>query len=311
MPIVDARFDPREPFTRAEALAAGLTPWELRGDAYVRIHRNIYVSRRTPRTLAVRVRAALRAAPAGTVAAHHTAGLLWGGVVPPSPVIHVRIPHGETFDVAGIRTHVGVRGRAVSRRQGIPVTSSEQTFLDLAEDVDLVDLVVLGDSLVRHKASSPARLAQEAASWRGWGATTARRAASLVRAGVDSPPESRLRMLVVLAGLPEPTVNYIIRDPVTGEWLRRFELAYPELRLALEYEGRQHREDEIWAADIDRREDLDRRGWRIVQVISTGLYGNPLQTLQRVEQARLDRGAEPTPAFSEEWRRFFPGRESA
>ena len=119
-------------------------------------------------------------------------------------------------------------------------------------------------------------------------------------------------MLVVLAGLPEPVVNHIIRDPRTGDWLRRFELAYPELRIAIEYEGRHHRDDdEVWDRDIDRREDLDRRSWRIVQVISKGLYDNPLRTLQRIDQARVDRGAAPTRAFQEEWRRYFPGREVA
>jgi hypothetical protein len=119
-------------------------------------------------------------------------------------------------------------------------------------------------------------------------------------------------MLVVLAGLPEPTVNHILRDPHTGAWLRRFELAYVDLRVAIEYEGRQHRDDdEIWASDIDRREELDRRAWRVVQVISSGLFDNPLRTLQRVDQARVDRGARPARGFAEEWRRYFPGREVA
>ena len=106
-------------------------------------------------------------------------------------------------------------------------------------------------------------------------------------------------MLVVLAGLPEPTVNHIVRDPDTGEWLRRFELAYRDLLIAIEYEGRQHRDDdEIWAADIDRREELDRETWRVVQVISKGLFETPLRTLQRIDQARVDRGAATDPSLS-------------
>jgi very-short-patch-repair endonuclease len=116
-------------------------------------------------------------------------------------------------------------------------------------------------------------------------------------------------MLIVLAGLPEPTVNYVVRDPVTGQWLRRFELAYRALRLAIEYEGRHHRDDdEVWAADIERREELDRETWRVVQVISKGLFDTPLQTLQRIEQARADRGATPRRTFADEWKRYFPGR---
>ena len=45
----------------------------------------------------------------------------------------------------------------------------------------------------------------------GRGCRLARRAASLAREGVDSPQETRLRLLLVLAGLPEPRVNVIIR----------------------------------------------------------------------------------------------------
>ena len=111
-------------------------------------------------------------------------------------------------------------------------------------------------------------------------------------------------MLVVLAGLPEPTVNHIIRNE-TGEWLRRFELAYIELLLAIEYQGRWHREsDEVWEGDIERREELDHRTWRVVEVISKSLNDDPFRVLQRIELARRDRGARPTMRLSEEWRAF-------
>ncbi|MEP6629546.1 MAG: hypothetical protein ABJA89_03705 [Lapillicoccus sp.] len=246
------------------------------------------------------------------MASHHTAALLWGGSVPTTSAIHLRIPRGETFRVDGVVAHRGSGADHVRWHRGLPLTSPETTFCDLAATLDLVQLVVLGDRLVRRQVTSTARLVDYAHQWSGRGGGTARRAAALVRAGVDSPPESRLRLLVVLAGLPEPEVNHIIRDPHTGEWLRRFELGYPELRIAVEYEGRHHRDDEdVWAADIDRREDLDRRTWRVVQVISSGLDEHPLRTLQRVEQARADRGAPPLRAFSEEWRRYFPGRAVA
>ena len=304
-------FDPMRPFVRAAALTAGWTPWQLRGRDVIRLHRNVYVSRRAPRTLALRTQAALLIAPPGTMASHETAALLWGGSVPPTSLLHVRVPPGETFRVDGVLTHRGRPVEPVRWQRGVPLTSPEVTFCDLSSTLDLVQLVVLGDRLVRREVISPDRLIACAGRWTGRGAATARRAAGLVRVGVDSPPESRLRMLVVLAGLPEPTVNHIIRDPHTGEWRRRFELAYEELRVAVEYEGRHHRDDDdVWAADIDRREDLDRQTWRVVQVISSGLHDKPLRTLQRIDQARVDRGAAPARAFAEEWRRYFPGRQT-
>jgi hypothetical protein len=60
------------------------------------------------------------------------------------------------------------------------------------------------------------------------GARLARRVAGLVRKGVDSAMETRLRLLIVLAGLPEPEVNVIVRDE-NGDWELRFDLCYPQL----------------------------------------------------------------------------------
>ena len=60
----------------------------------------------------------------------------------------------------------------------------------------------------RHDAPEPEDLDQAAATWSGRGAKFAvEGAARYVRNGVDSVHETRLRMLLVLAGLPEPTVN--------------------------------------------------------------------------------------------------------
>jgi hypothetical protein len=311
-----AGFDPLRPFTRAEGLAAGITPWQLRGREFARLPPE-------------RVRVASSTTDAGPacprgaegctvrisrVAPDRCAAL---GGLGPSERGGARA-HTARRDVSrrrrahALRLH-RARGALAAR---LPVTSPEETFADLGESLDLVQLVVLGDRLVRREVTSPARLLEYASGYAsgraGTRAAVVRRAAGLVRAGVDSPPESRLRMLTILAGLPEPTVNHIIRDPDTGAWLRRFELASEELRVAIEYEGRQHRDDdEIWASDIDRREELDRRAWRVVQVVSSGLFDNPLRTLQRIDQARVDRGAALTRTFTEEWRRFFPGREVA
>ena len=103
-------------------------------------------------------------------------------------------------------------------------------------------------------------------------------------------------------------MNHIIRDPDTGDWRRRFELAYLELLLAIEYQGRWHRQsEEVWSSYIRRREEIDSRTWRIIEVIADDLDDDPLQTLRRIETARRERGAAAVIGFSEEWRAFFPG----
>ena len=94
--------------------------------------------------------------------------------------------------------------------------------------------------------------------------------------------ESRLRMLLVLAGLPEPVVNLSIRDE-DGMEIRRYDLSWPEVRVVVEYDGRHHVERiEQWESDLQRREAIDDDDWRILVVVAAGVYKRPEETLQRV-----------------------------
>jgi hypothetical protein len=77
------------------------------------------------------------------------------------------------------------------------------TFPDLGCWLSLVDLVVLGDSLVRRSRTTPAELILACGAPTGRGSRRTREAARWVRDRVDSPMESRARTLRVLAGLPE------------------------------------------------------------------------------------------------------------
>jgi hypothetical protein len=81
-------------------------------------------------------------------------------------------------------------------------------------------------------------------------------------------------------GPSEPRVNLIIYGR-GGGWRRRYDLAYEELRLIIEYDCRQHAEDtRQWLTDIFRREELDQIRWRLVIITSEGIYREPLRTLE-------------------------------
>ena len=117
--------------------------------------------------------------------------------------------------------------------------------------------------------------------------------------------ETRLRLLIVLAGLPEPQVNFILRA-ADGSWKRRFDLCYPGVHLIVEYDGRQHALDiEQWRGDIARREELDGLGLRIIVVESNGIYVEPLRTLERIRTALRERGVRVPRTFRTEWTRHF------
>src|SRR3954464_10460321 len=97
-----------------------------------------------------------------------------GGMVPEDGSVHMACP-GRRPQVEGIAAHRSGAGRAVTRWRGVPVTTPTQTFLDLAGQIGLVDLVVLGDSLARRRRVTPERLVEAAAGHRGPGARLARR----------------------------------------------------------------------------------------------------------------------------------------
>ncbi len=111
-----------------------------------------------------------------------------------------------------------------------------------------------------------------------------------MRIGPASRPESLLRLVIVAAGLPEP----VIAPPVEvagGRLTLHPDLAYPELRIAIEYEGDGHREARRWERDIERRELLEDAGWRIIRVTHRALVGDPDVVVERIRRARSARSA--------------------
>ena len=182
-----------------------------------------------------------------------------------------------------------------------------QTFLDLAHQLSLVDLVVLGDSVVRRRRTTPEELVSATRERRGPYSRLARRAAALVRAGVDSPMETRLRLLIVFAGLPEPEVDHRVHDD-DGTLLRRYDLTYLPFPHIIEYDGRQHAEsDEQWLTDLGRDEALDDARIRRLVIVSRDIYSTPAATLARITKAMRAAGM-PVPRLNDEWRRYFPSR---
>ena len=91
----------------------------------------------------------------------------------------------------------------------------------------------------------------------------------LVNGAAESPPESSLRLLVTDAGFPVPEVQYEIRT-MDGAVRWRLDLAWPQLRVALEYDGYAAHEGRQ-ARDAARDEDLERRGWLVVHASAADL----------------------------------------
>ncbi len=293
-----------EPFRVGDSPGHGLTSWELRKHHRL-LFRGVYVSRQTPITVHLLGQAALLAVEAGSHLSHHTAAQLWGAIVPDDPSVHVS-SRGSRAQRPAIAAHRAKSSQHVVTWRGLRLTSPGQTFLDLAHVLNLVDLVVVGDSLVKADRLTPTDLVALAAEHRGPYSMLARRAAGLVRSGVDSAMETRLRLLMIFGGLPEPQVDHRIHA-TDGTLLYRFDLCYLAWRLLIEYDGRHHAADDQWHSDIARDEQFDSWRLRKVVVVASDIFRTPANTLTRIRRAMCEQGM-PVPPLSNEWRRHFPSR---
>lgn len=184
----------------------------------------------------------------------------------------------------------------------VPVTLPAHVLAEVIDRVPLVDAVVLADAvLARHAA-----LAQEITA--AWNADRqCGRVARLADGRAESPMETRLRLLLMLAGLPSPVLQHrVLIEGVN----RRFDLAYPEHKIAIEYDGEHHFMSEAAKhADAIRREAVARAGWATIGVVSRGIYADPAGTLERVVRQLAVRGVrvEVSPA----WQAHFTQRVRA
>ena len=110
-----------------------------------------------------------------------------------------------------------------------------------------------------------------------------------VRAGALSRPETLLRILAVSARFPEPLINFAIYDEL-GVIVRSVDLAWPDFRVALQYEGDGHREKRRFRNDISRDEECFDADWHPMKAHADDLFVDPGQLLARVSRRLSSRG---------------------
>ena len=137
------------PFTRTKAILCGITGAMLRGKRFRRIFTGVYVEDRVPDSDALRFDAARLIAPDCWAMCHAAAGI-YGFPVPPEPLTHIGLPAGGTWPRdPRLRRHRHEGSPVIVRLNGRPVSCPTDVFLRLAEHLSLLDLVVVGDAMVR------------------------------------------------------------------------------------------------------------------------------------------------------------------
>jgi hypothetical protein len=152
---------------------------------------------------------------------------------------------------------------------GVRLTDSCQTLRDIAGTLSEVELHELLEGVCGNwhgpPSTKPEELLDRIPEWpRFRGSAQLLRVLPHVRTGVGSPQETRLRRTIMLDGLPEPRAAH----PVTISGITFHpDLSYPDLCIAIEYEGDHHRTDSRqWDSDIRREELFREAGWAYLRV---------------------------------------------
>ena len=285
-------------FTLADARAAGVSPKRTRAQDLAIPFRGVRASAGIAGETSTLARAYAARMPAGQFFSHSTAAQLLG----------IPLPQRSTRDVA---LHVsavtpdraprmdGVIGHTVSVRpelwivDGLATSSPVTTWCDLAVTLDLDDLIAAGDYLLG-SLRPPATLIELSSAvtdrFGNRGTQLLRQALLWVRPRVESRQETRLRLLLLRAGFPEPETNvYLPLRP--GRKRVRGDLVYEKYRVLIEYDGEHHRTDDTqYARDLERLDDVMADGWRVIRVLKD--TPKP-EILARLDEALRSRGWRP------------------
>jgi len=288
-------------FTVRDAAAAGIRRGRVAARDLPRPFHGVR-AREPMQTPMQRVHALVPRLKPGQLIAGRTALRVWGYPVPGAwtldddidVVVETGAPRPRTRGVRGLRL---APGRADAWRIGaVPIVDPVAALFMCAATLRNRSIVVALDALLttadNYPGLRPGRPVSSADSirqrLRDWGrfpgCGRVRAALDSARPGVESPKETETRLLLVAAGLSEPEVQHEVRDG--GRLVARADLAYPQLRIAIEYEGDGHRTSrEQWRRDVQRQRDLEDLGWIVIRVTELDLRDGGRALMHRLRRA--------------------------
>ena len=278
-----------EAFRGSRAVAAGLTTRNrLQGPGFRRLFPDTYVRRGDdahPRRCG---RWPPTATPSrhGVLAGYSAAELLGASCGPKHAPAEITVPGPGRRAHPGLLVHRDALAPGeIQRRRGVRLTSAVRTAWDLARRGDPVEAVVAVDTLARVGRFNPDLLLNFLNHYpRARGAAAVPDVLALADRRSGSPMETRLRLLLVRAGLPRPQVQWVVQFPDTRDavWL---DLAYPEHLIGIEYDGEEHTRPERVLRDIRRGTRLVDQGWRLYRYTKLEIYTEPERIVAEVRRA--------------------------
>ncbi len=205
--------------------------------------------------------------------------------------LHVAVPRGTRAPKGQ-----AIRGHEFDREphqtvelHGLRLSPPERVWCELATMLGIDDLVAAGDSLINRRrpfttALDLEMITHEFAGRRG--VVAMRAAYPLLCDSSDSRQETRLRLILVRAGLPQLTANPTI--VTSGGFTYRGDLVFMAEKVIVEYQGDYHRTPEQFAADMTRASRLEADGWRVILVGARDL-DDPVELVSRIRRVLAQR----------------------
>ncbi len=267
-----------EPFTRSQALAAGVSRKQLvaalSNSVVRRVLHGVYFRSDVPDTIETRCRAAALVTSPHTVICDRTAAWLHGvevlrfhelEILPPleTYVLRRHAPSRRAGCDGGSRD---LHPRDLMELFGLKVTTPLRTALDLACKLSARDAIATLDAFMRLHGLTHTEMEQELPRYRRRrGVIQLRRLIPHADPRAESSGESWTRLEIIESGLPVPEPQWWVE--VDGVPTYRLDLAYPRHRVAIEYDGEEfHTGQGQREHDRERREWLRNHGWIVVVV---------------------------------------------
>jgi Protein of unknown function (DUF559) len=223
-----------------------------------------------------------------------TAALLHGCTALTSADTHVLVPYSRNPKKRqGLVVHHGSFYRdQIAVLDGLRVLSLAQVIADLLCLATPADALAVGDEALRMaepRCDDFRKVVADRIQARPdpRGSVRGTFLWQLASPRAESAAESWTRMMLIEQGFPLPEVNFCILSPA-GRELYRLDLAWPGLRIAVEYDGHAAhagREEQ----DAARDEDLRRRGWIVIRAKTEDLV-DPTRLLAELRGAFACRG---------------------
>src|ERR1700744_1657237 len=272
-----------EPFIGSEAVAAGALTKSQLATQCRRLFADVYVLRNVYVDAEVRAKAGwLWSRRRGVIAGFSAASLHGSRWVDDRQV--VQLIHDNRRNPPGVQTHRDrIEDDEIGRVAGVSVTSPARTALDFGCWYPTMTAVAGIAALARAVEIKPADVELLARRYPGRrGVARARKATELFDAGAQSPKESWLRVVLIQAGLPRPQTQIAARDDF-GNPFAYLDMGWEDVKVAVEYDGEQHRNDRRqYTWDVRRLESLERHAWIVIRVLAGD---RPAEIVSRVRAA--------------------------